>query len=244
MNTIKIGVCDDREEDRQRIVQEIQKAVMELTNNVECVIRVFSDGFCLANCNLVEDFELVFLDIEMPGCNGFEAAKRLGAGKFHPELVFVSNHENMVFDSQEYRPLWFVRKRRLSDDIKKALTKYLELIYEEEPTFKIKTKLACWEIPISEIVYMECRGHEITIVTNHKTECRTYGSLTMIAEELPDDRFLRIHNNFLINQHYVIRIGKEVTLQGGVNLPIAKDRRKEVREALLSFERKKYGVRD
>ncbi len=242
MKTIKIGVCDDREEDRHQIVQEIKKAVKQQTKNVECIIRDFSDGLCLVNCNLVEAFELVFLDIEMPDCNGFEVARRLGAGQFHPELVFVSKHENMVFDSQKYRPLWFVRKRRLSDDVKRALTKYLKFMYEEEPTFRVRTRLVCWEIRVSDIAYMECSGHEITIVMKDKTKCRTYGSLKAIEEELPIGWFLRIHNNFLINQHYVVEIGKEVMLQGEVKLPIAKDRRKEVREALLSFERKKHGI--
>lgn len=244
MKTIKIGVCDDSEKDRQQIVQEIQKAVKQLAKDVECAIRVFSDGLCLINCNLVEAFELVFLDIEMPDCNGFEVARRLEAGKSHPELVFVSNHENMVFDSQEYRPLWFVRKRRLSDDVKRALAKYLEFMYEEEPTFKVKTRLACWEIRISDIVYMECSGHEVTIVMTDKTECKIFGSLKAIAEKLPDGRFLRIHNNFLVNQDYVVGVGKEAMLREGSKLPIAKDRRKKVRETFLSFERKKYGIRN
>lgn len=47
-----------------------------------------------------EHFDLVMLDIEMPGMNGFQLAKRIGMERGTPCLIFVSAHESFVFDAQ------------------------------------------------------------------------------------------------------------------------------------------------
>ena len=53
-------------------------------------------------------FDLVMLDIEMPGMNGFQLAKRTGTEQGTSYLIFVSAYESFVFDAQTFMPLWFV----------------------------------------------------------------------------------------------------------------------------------------
>lgn len=100
MSAIRIGVCDDNAEDRKRIGVEVRKVVTRLIKGTDVEIRMYSNGLALVESNQRESFQLIFLDIEMPGSDGFEVARRLSIGRVCPELVFVSNYENMVFDSQ------------------------------------------------------------------------------------------------------------------------------------------------
>ena len=51
--------------------------------------------------------------------------------------MFVSNHENVVFDAWEYTPLWFVRKSALERDMMKALRKYFEMTVKTQLRYRM-----------------------------------------------------------------------------------------------------------
>lgn len=105
-----------------------------------------------------EHFDLVMLDIEMPGMNGFQLAKRIGMERGTPCLIFVSAHESFVFDAQAFMPLWFVRKSMLGRDMYKALQKYVELTVFKKACCMLKGG----PVYIRDIMYIECSGHLLT----------------------------------------------------------------------------------
>ena len=119
-----IGICDDNREDAIRIQQEVCKC-LKLFGEEKTITMISEDGRkLLENCR-TKMVNLIFLDLEMPECNGFELAEQIY--DFNPaiKIIFVSNHENMVFDSYEYAPLWFVRKSFMERDMLKLFKSIL-----------------------------------------------------------------------------------------------------------------------
>lgn len=86
----------------------------------QAVIEDFSDGqTCLSQLGS-RKFNILFLDIEMPGVDGFSMAGKMQKSYPNIVLIFVSSHESLVFQSYEYDTFWFMRKSALITDLKKS----------------------------------------------------------------------------------------------------------------------------
>ena len=59
----------------------------------------------------------MFLDIDMPGISGLEIAKKLREENSDIILIFVSAHEQYVFESIEYSPFRYIRKSRIEKEL-------------------------------------------------------------------------------------------------------------------------------
>lgn len=185
-------------------------------------------------------FDLALLDIEMPGMNGFQLAKRINMNRRTPCLIFVSAYESFVFDAQTFMPLWFVRKSMLEKDMYKALQKYVDVTVFKESCYQLK----CGSVFIRDIVYIESSGHLLTIQMADGKIIKQYGSLKVMEEELSGHRFLRIHKSYLVNQRYIEDVGRqEIRLTDGTILEMGRDRRKALIQEIYRYEGEKYGVK-
>lgn len=119
---------------------------------VQLVCRCFTDGEELYKATRRETFHLLFLDIEMPGMNGFELAERLCMDRPPVRLVFVSVHESFVFDASEYMPLWFVRKNNLERDMFRAVRKYFQVTAFTGVNYRMKEGFGFRELPVRVLI--------------------------------------------------------------------------------------------
>ncbi len=237
-NTIFIGVCDDEENDLKRIETVLRAGLQKLDVPVNAQFCLFLNGNELYKAGQEKAFDLLFLDIEMPDINGFQLAKQIhminpGAG-----IIFVSTHESLVFESQEYSPIWFVRKKALERDCFLALRKYLETALPEERyhTFGSYTCL------LRDILYIESCGHMLTIKQINGQMFELYGVLKATEAALSNHGFLRTHKSYLVNQQYVEEIRRrDIRLTDGTVLEIGRDRRKTLIEAMRRYKEKRYG---
>lgn len=223
-----IGICDDDLADVKRIAQEIRRCVTALGKEKPVII------ICQSGKNLLENFQkykvkLIFLDLEMPEWNGFDLARQLYVLSPEIKIIFVSNHENMVFDSYEYAPLWFVRKSSLERDMMKALQKYFQIVTKVQVNCKGQEgQYALW-INTDDVVYIECSSHTL-LMNMANSDChQLYGSLKLLEETFTTYGFVRVHKNYLVNAKYVKEVrNRTVQLQNGIELDIGKNRRKEI----------------
>lgn len=237
---LRVGICDDKEEDLERIRQTLQEALQTFHRPVRMHCRLFRDGEQMYQSSREELYHLFFLDIEMPDVDGFKLAERLSMDRPRARLIFVSGHESFVFDSQEYTPFWFVRKGMLEHDMQRALRKYFQVTAMERISYRLQDGLGFCEILLRDILYIECCGHTLTIFKTDGKSLKKYGSLKTMEEELAGHGFLRIHKSCLANQIYIEEVGKrEVYLKNGRELEMGRDRRKAVREAMILYERER-----
>ena len=85
---MRIAVCDDEELFRIEFKSVLDKVLI----NAEYDIDTFSGGSSLYEAFLKNPFDLVFLDIEMPGIDGITLAKRLRAVSENVQIVFLTSH--------------------------------------------------------------------------------------------------------------------------------------------------------
>lgn len=230
METCVIGVCDDDPDDVDRICEELVRC-MRLLGEKDPILCTCQDGKEMLEECRNRKMKLVILDLEMPEWNGFDLAGQLYAINPEIRLIFVSNHENLVFDSYEYAPLWFVRKSVMGRDMLKAVQKYFQIETKVQIHCKAKEGMRNVWVSVNEVLYIECSGHTLFMKMTDQEYHQFYGSLRPLEESFSSHGFIRIHKNYLVNARYVKEVGnRTIRLEDGTELDIGKNRRKEILE--------------
>jgi len=240
---LQVGICDDKAEDIDLIEAALHRALKKTEIPVRLVCHKFTDGESMYEICGKETFHLLFLDIEMPGLDGFGLASKLCTGRRHVYVVFVSAHNSFVYDSFAFAPLWFVRKEMLDQDMCKAVKMYFQETASRRISYRLESGFGIHNLLIRDIIYIEGSGHNLAIQMVNGDRMGKYGSLKAMEEELAGYHFLRIHKNFLVNQCYIKEVGKrEIYLLDGNTLEMGRDRRATIRMAMLQYEGECHGI--
>ena len=238
LGNLEIGVCDDSPEDLKRIELSLRRGTEKLGER-NLSLYLYQDGKSLYRDSKNRNFSLVFLDWEMPGLDGFNLAERLYIENPNLKVVFVSNYENMVFESYEYTPLWFVRKSALEHDMLKALQKYFNLMKKTRLRYRMVDGFGWCSVWLDAILFVECSGHTLTVWMRNHTSLQLYGTLKTFEEEWESYGFIRIHKNYLVNLKCIKEVGvRTVRLLDGTELDMGKNRRKKI-SALVNEQKER-----
>lgn len=228
---MKIAICDD-----ERIFTDIFREKLEMTAEkcgIECTVSAFLNGAEMIS--MLNRFDAVFLDVDMPGLSGEETAEYIiGSEKTLP-IIFVTNHDDFVFSSFRYRPFGFLRKRYIDnelEDIIKRLDKYMAEI-ERCYTFNSHNKLI--SVRLNDINYIEVYGHE-TLVHTENAVLTTSKALSAIEKELSEYGFIRTHKSYIVNTRYIFSVERNsIILSNGENLPVSRTKLTDVKQMMIKF---------
>ena len=95
---LEIGICDDQPRDLKRI-RDVLCSSLEAMGGWDASIHLFRRGRAICEESKRTTFGLLFLDVMMPDLSGFDLASQIHMHRGETKVVFVYNHENMVFDS-------------------------------------------------------------------------------------------------------------------------------------------------
>ncbi|KAF2327651.1 MAG: LytTR family DNA-binding domain-containing protein [Flavobacterium nitrogenifigens] len=183
--------------------------------------------------------DAVFLDINMPMMTGFELISLI---ENKTKVIITTAFREFAAESYDLDVLDYLVKPiplpRFIKCINKITTEYnlknnikVETTKGDSHIF-IKVDKKMMKINIEEILFVEGMKEYIKVVTPDKTYI-THKSLTSLSEELPADRFLRIHKSYVIALNKVKSIeGNRVQIQS-YNIPIGRNYSKEVKNKIL-----------
>jgi two-component system, LytTR family, response regulator len=144
-------------------------------------------------------YDVVFLDVEMPGFSGLEAARLVHDRPNRPELVFVTAHEQYAVEAFAVEALDYLLKpvdpARLAQVVKRLSHRETPPPVEKLPVVSAgQTVLLDWD----EIHFARADGDYSRIHTYDRSYLCTQ-SLRQLEAGLPDRRFARIHRSYLVN---------------------------------------------
>ena len=227
---MRIAVCDDEELFRIEFKNVLDKALV----NVDYDIDTFSGGSSLYEAFLKSPFDLVFLDIEMPGIDGITLAKRLRAISENVHIVFLTSHIEYALEGYEVNALRYLVKPVDMNKLGEVL-KYVQDKKNNSRQIMIREDGEDIVIDISDIVYMESMDKNVRIVTS-KREYVTRYNISDYEEELKNSGFLRIHRGYLISLSKVKKIVKnDVVMDGDISLPVSRSNIKALKDALYAY---------
>lgn len=224
-----VFICDDE----SRILSDIAEKVKSELDEAE--ISMFSTGFTLLERLSEAKCDILLLDIDIPELNGLEIAAKLGALPEKPLLVFVTSHDELVYDSLQFHPFGFVRKGYLENELPKILADCLQEINCREKHFCFHANNSEIKLLIDDILYFEAEGNYLKLFAK-SGEYRFRETITAVENALCDSGFVRVHKGFLLNQAAVkILSSDKAELIDGTLLPIGRSYGENAKKRLMRY---------
>ncbi|MDD2982505.1 MAG: LytTR family DNA-binding domain-containing protein [Crocinitomicaceae bacterium] len=184
--------------------------------------------------------DLIFLDIQMPGMDGFEMLRHLDE---IPKVIFVTAYDNFALRAFEVNALDYLLKPVDPDRLKEAVLK----IQEPEEDFVtslnkvgdgtsklskgdrvfIKDGEKCWFIAVEEIRMFESDGNYVKVYFD-KSRALILRSLNSLEDRVDSKLFFRANRKFIINLNWIASIenwfngGLQVTMKNGEKVEISR----------------------
>lgn len=173
-------------------------------------------------------YDLVFMDIRLPGISGMETAYSLRKKDGEVALIFLTYFSQFAVQSYEVSALDYMIKPVSYRTFEHKFKRALEILSKkEEKKLVISSKEETHYLGINEILYIEVRGHHLLFHKTDNSLLDVCGSLTNLEQELSPYGFSRCNSCYLVNLKYVTGFTKEtVKLTPGVELAISKRRKK------------------
>lgn len=230
---MRIGILEDEHEVAEKIKSYIQKFFDERGENVQ--IFVYSDAYSLIE-SYHSDMDVLFMDIQMNFMNGMEAATHIRQNDPHVIIVFVSNLAQYAVDGYSVNAFDFILKPVDYSGFAMKLERICkELNHLNHDKFiSIKTKNGFIRLNISDIAYIEVRGHDLIYHVRNDTLI-SRSTLKSIAQELEKHYFVLCNNCYLVNLAYVRRVDKTVVLSTGDELSVSQGKRKQFMTELAKY---------
>ncbi|MGN0267571.1 MAG: LytR/AlgR family response regulator transcription factor [Lachnospiraceae bacterium] len=236
---LKIAICDDRKEDRERMHSYVQQYCKKRLKPVEIQVFEHPDDL-ICTCEKFRP-HIYILDIVMPMVNGIQAARELRWNQPEAQILFVTSEESFALESFDVNPVNYlvkpVKKEKLFDTLDLAV-KRIRLDEEKIVTIKIKGgyRMVC----LDDVMYMDYRNH---VVSYHLLSGETISTSTLrigFAEYLNSSHsksdFVQCHESIAVNIRFIDKLTKtDITVRNQEILPVAKSRYAQVSEQYLNY---------
>lgn len=215
---LTIAVCDDSKIDCDYVCSLLEKYSSQREHGL--TVKVFSSAESfLFEYEENNDFDLLLLDVEMPGIDGVSLAKTIRRRNFSVPIVFITGFTDYIADGYDVDALHYLLKPLNTEKFFEILDKAVKKIETDDRYILLDMPGETVKICINEISFIDVSGNYITVHTGNK-DYVLKKSLNEFTKSL-DKRFYRLGRSTVINLHTVRRITrKSVTLSSGVQIDL------------------------
>jgi DNA-binding LytR/AlgR family response regulator len=228
---IRCAIIDDEFLARQYLKDYVSKVpFLQLTGDYSSPLLALED---LKNNNI----DLLFLDIQMPDISGIEFLKTLNP---QPFIIFTTAYKKYALEGYEHNTIDYLLKPISFERFLKSVNKINDIIQigkgdtvtmpddkSSGDYITIRADRKFYKINYDDIFYIEGQQAYVTFNTRDK---KITGLMSMkdLEENLPGEKFIRIHKSFIVSKKYIISLeGNQVDIHGH-KLPVGKSYRENV----------------
>lgn len=228
----KIAIVEDSTEDLEKLTACLRR--YEKEHKLSFSVSAFSNPAAFLDA-YHSDYDLVFMDIELPVFNGMEVARQLREIDTVVTLVFVTNMEQYAVSGYEVDAIDFVVKpinyNRFSSMMRRALRHSAR---RAEKEIVIQNTGFMVRLRASQIYYIEIRDH-LLIYHTEQGNLEAWGKLSELEEELAPHGFARCSNAHLVNLRHIVSVEGNTVNVAGAGLPVSQRRRKTFYSSITSY---------
>lgn len=214
------------------VAAEYLKNCCEKSGDIEVLghFTNVNDAVNFLNENRVD---LIFLDVEMPGDDGFKLLDRI---LYSPKVILTTSKTEYAYNAFEYHVTDFLKKPFTYQRFQEAIGKLalLEDSKKKESTddhIYIKTDGKLVRLNNEDILYIESMGDYVKFVLADKKYV-SHNTIKNLEEKINPAVFLKIHRSYIVNMKKVQNIKDNTVVINGLELPISKANRAEVLKRL------------
>lgn len=229
---MKIAIAEDEPQNRETVVSFLQSYAEEHALSFD--ITTFPDGAALVD-SYRPDYDIIFLDIEMPHINGMRAAELIREKDERVILVFITNVARYAVRGYEVQALDYILKPLNKDAFFAKLDRIVRMAKRrEEKSVLLSSADGTKRIPVSHILYAEVLRHQVVYHTE-EGDITVRASLKDAEQLLDGCGFEKCNSGFLVNLRHVRGIAGDDALVGSDRLPISRARKKTFMQALAAY---------
>lgn len=237
----RIAVVENDELDAQKL-QALLKRYFEEKHEAY-TLEVFHSAFLFLDD--AQKFNLVFMDIEMPGINGMEASFQIREhGLSMPLIVFVTNMAQYAIDGYKVNALDFCLKPITYQDLYLALEKARGILLPlVSKSMMIKTKSEVLQVNMADISCVFMVRHDVHVRFREGDgykEVGYRGSMRDLDETFEGTSIVRVNSGCFVNLDYFVSYDASdgtCKLKDGDSVPVSRSNRRAFLTALARSQR-------
>lgn len=229
----KIAVCDDDAEQRAFLKDLVSDWAEKRSHLAE--IKLYGEAaLFLFDYEENKEFDILLLDVEMPGINGIELAKKVRRDNEAVQIIFITGFYEYFGAGFDVSALHYLLKPVNGEKLFPVLDKAVHNLSCRQRSVLARTEDGTVRILLSDILYVEAENVHVAIHAVKGT-FRTRMSLGKFCEQL-DETFFKAHRSFVVNLKYVQKITRsEITLAGGDRIPLSRGMYDGIHGALIRY---------
>ncbi len=230
-----IAVCDDNPDELSRISSLLEDYCRKLDGSV--TYEAFHSATELIETMRARRFDLLLLDILMPGVTGMDAAKEIRRSDSEIPIIFLTSSREFAVESYRVGAKDYIMKPARKDEIFPVLDKQITKFAQEEAYLTLKTGSGIIKLPFSKIVYVEVINRMVQFILANGQVREAYGYLTDYEGALlSEPYFFKPHRSYVVNLRHVTEFDKKgfATIVGGT-VPVARDAFAKAKAAYMKY---------
>lgn len=239
--------------------EKLSRSVLKLLLEKHCpavnIVAVCADG--ISALEAIEKYQpdLLFLDVEMPGLNGFEVLRACKDASF--SVIVTTSYDHYALDAIRHNALDYLLKPIIREDLIDAVDKAMRRQRQKGPSVENNDSLMEFlhqhlypgerlALPspeglrmllVKDILYCVAEGENTSIhLINALGPSLVCRSLKEVEGLLKNKGFFRVHHSYLINlnhmERYIKGDGGDIIMSDGSCIPVSRQRKQEFMERI------------
>ena len=200
---LRIAICDDEIE----ITKQLEKMVKQCIP--DCEVWCYTCGDELLGAQ--KQFDIIFLDIQMKGLDGINAAKKLRGMDEDVIIIFITAWKEYVFDAFDVAAFHYLLKpvqlKKLQEILNRAEREIIKKANVHKSQLFVKTREKSLILDTNDILFLENALRKIAIHTK-KGIVVVYGTMSEFVQKLGSE-FYRSHRGYLVNMAHIAEYDTE-----------------------------------
>ncbi len=229
---MNIAVVDDEAAIREQIGGFIKK------RNPDFNISDFATGEELLAADT--EFDIIFLDIQMKGMGGIEAAKTIRQSNADRVIIFITGIKEHVFEAFDVSAFHYLLKpiaeQKFMEVLGRAIEEAGKRKGQKERQIFIRAKNQGYTLNLNSILYIESRGKKVEVhTTDMEDVIESYATMDELEEQLGDG-FYRCHRGYLVNMAHIARYDSDsIFLSSGEKVYLTRKKHNEFVKAYMWY---------
>lgn len=229
---MRIAVVEDEKAYRNTLLTYLKEFQKETGTDIE--IKEFENGNQIM-WDYRPYYDAVFMDIEMPGMDGMEAARCIRKVDEQVVIVFITNVARYAVQGYEVGALDFIVKPVTYTSFKMKMQKIVrQTKRNQETSITLIRNDEMYKIPSSSVYYVEVSNHQLVYHTD-QGEFAVWKSLKSVEKSLESMHFAKCNSCYLVNLLHVQAVKIDTVLVGKDELKISRGRKNEFMKAVADY---------